>query len=67
MPRVTRPYQPPKRYTPEELRAALIADLEADLAFSETNDPPTEAWQRYQAKIREDLVNLRAGGPDDRL
>jgi len=61
------PYQPPKRHTPEELRAALIADLEADLAFSKTNDPDTAEWVEYQAKIEADLANLRAGGADDRL
>lgn len=60
-------YTPPKHYTQEELRAALIADLEADLRFSLDNDPATPEWATYQAQIRADLTNLQAGGKDPRL
>ena len=55
-------YTPRKHYTPEELREALILDLEADLAYSKTNDQDTPEWVAYQAKITEELINLRAGG-----
>jgi hypothetical protein len=60
-------YTPPVRYTPEELRAALIADLESDLEFSRRTDPPTSEWVAYQDRISTDLANLRAGGKDARL
>jgi hypothetical protein len=67
MPRVTPRYVPRKQYTAVELREALILDLESDLAFSHNNDPVTPEWVAYQNRIVTDLVNLRAGGKDDRL
>ena len=60
-------YTPPTRYTPDELRAALIADLESDLEFSRRNDPSTSEWVAYQNEIVADLARLQAGEPDARL
>lgn len=67
MPRVNTRYVPRKQHTPEELREALVLDLESDLAFSHNNDPTTPEWCAYQNRITQDLINLRAGGKDDRL
>ena len=60
-------YTPRRHYTPDELREALILDLEADLSHSERVDPPTPEWLAYRAKIRSDLASLRAGNSDPRL
>jgi len=60
-------YRPPHRYTEEELRVALLADLENDLAFSIRTDPDAEEWVTYRAKLRADIANLKTGGPDPRL
>lgn len=60
-------YQRPHKYTPEELREALLADLRSDLAFSEANDPDTDQWIAYRATLTADIANLDAGGRDARL
>jgi len=67
MARVVRPYVPVTKHTPEQLREALIADLDSDLAFSLRSDPPTPEWVVYQTTIRADLERLRAGEADARL
>lgn len=51
-------WEPPK-YTEDELRDALIADLEADLRFVLENNPE---WVAYIETLEKKLERLRRGG-----
>lgn len=50
------PYTPPKHYTAEELRSALVADLVVDLYCAER-----DGLVDYADRVREDLHKVEAG------
>jgi hypothetical protein len=57
--RQPRPYVRPHHYTPDELRAAEIADLETDIRCAERDGLP-----EYAAECRTKLAKLRGGNAD---
>jgi len=58
------PYKSPVRYTEQELRAAYVADLEADIRFSLQYDSITPEWERYRQECQAKINSLRAGDPE---
>ena len=60
-----KPLSPACKYTPEELKAELIADLEVDLRCAEEKaaEGAEGEWAAYVEKLRGELAELREVTP----